>query len=93
MPCHCTEIKEGSPMDCGDDYTWKLAILYLLLHCTLDPDVVVVEKRSMSVMEDVWKGWESFHSNCQYASHPDAKIYSIHFDTKLDILHFFNIVC
>jgi len=53
MPCHCTEIKEGSPMDCGDDYTWKLAILYLLLHCTLDPDVVVVEKRSMSVIEDV----------------------------------------
>jgi hypothetical protein len=28
----------------GDDYTWKLAILYLLLHSTLDPDVVVVEK-------------------------------------------------
>ena len=28
----------------GDDYTWKLAILYLLLHCTLDPGVVVVEK-------------------------------------------------
>jgi hypothetical protein len=44
MPCHCTEIKEGSPTDGGDEYTGKLAILYLLLHCTLDCDVVVVEK-------------------------------------------------
>jgi hypothetical protein len=31
-------------MDGGDEDTWKLAILYLLLHCTLNSDVVVVEK-------------------------------------------------
>jgi len=31
-------------VDVGDEDTWKLAILYLLLHCTLDPVVVVVEK-------------------------------------------------
>jgi hypothetical protein len=44
MPCHCTEIKEESFMDGGDDYTWKLAILYLLLQCILDPVLVVVDK-------------------------------------------------
>jgi hypothetical protein len=31
-------------MDGGDEYTWKLAILCLMLHCTLDPDVIVVQK-------------------------------------------------
>jgi len=44
MPCHCTEIKEESPLDGGDEDTWKLAILYILQHCNLDPVVVVVEK-------------------------------------------------
>jgi len=38
------------------------------------------------------RGSESFHGTCQYAGHPDAKIYSIHYDTNLILILSLNYV-
>jgi len=94
MPCHCTEIQKESPMGGGDKDTRKLAILYLLQHCTLDPVVVVVEKECREA--GVWwmtfdRGGNHFMGLVSMHVTPMSKLTPS--TVTQNLIHFLSIVC